>query len=1071
MSVAIPGAWMPGLAMVSPLTFEYFSPLRAAGLLALLAAPVVLLGMRSLVGLGPVRRWVALGVRLLLLLVVVLILAGARWQRTNKDLEVIVCRDISQSTQLVRDYPAANLTESIDQWLHDVSDKSRKPADDRIGVVSFAGHALIDALPGPVLALDTRAVREPGPGTDIAGGIQLALATLHRDAMHRLALITDGNGNKGDLDAAVTAAAAQHVPIDVMPLHYDVKNEVLIERFIAPQWKRENEPFTLEVVLRSTNDVPVMGTLTVTHQGRPMDMDPRTPGIQPSRRVTLMPGRNVERVVVPPQEGSDLIHEFHASFVADHVNNAQITAEANGGSGASAVGGRHGGAEDEPGDTITENNSADAFTFIRGKGKVLYVDNVERGRGSLLRDALAGEGINLETISPDNFPRNLVQMQNYDAVILANVPRGPGGISEEQQKMLAGYVHDTGGGLVMIGGDRALGAGGWQGSKLEEVLPVGMDIPAVRQIPKGALVMIIDEIEQPEGNYWAEQCALRAVETLSARDDVGIVSWHGAPVWDYPLQPKGDGARATAAIKAMDPSDMPSFEEMMQAALDGSGGNPGILSDDARQKHVVIISDDDPQPPLRSTLDRYIAAKISVSCVIDFPEGNVEDRSIMQRIALSTRGRCYGPITSELAQLPQIFIKEATVVRRSMIFEDHDGIPVQPPKYSELIKGMSSFPPVYGLVLTSRKNDPQVSVPLSAGRWSDPLLAHWQTGLGKAVVWTSDAYDSWAANWVASGDFAKFWAQVVRGVSRPPQSSDFEVQTDAGAEKGHISVEAIGKDSAYLNFLSIHGHVVGPDAKQQEVHLMQTGPGTYAGDFDVDAPGNYVAVLDYSGPGNTGGVVLGGTAVNDNPELRDLHSNDAVLEQIAQRTAGRMLPPFDAAAADLFSRAGLLPSATPLPIWDWLTAVLLAAIVADVAVRRIAWNLGMARRAAEAAAKQIRGFTLIRQVQPAQSLAALGRVRREVRDELSRQATQPTDRAAGDAEIPRPDATAKFESAGVEGDISKVVGGATKKPVPAPRKPADGAGGAASGGMSSLLAAKRRAQEQMKRTQDEEDQR
>ena len=35
--------------------------------------------------------------------------------------------------------------------------------------------------------------------------------------------------------------------------------------------------------------------------------------------------------------------------------------------------------------------------------------------------------------------------------------------------------------------------------------------------------------------------------------------------------------RAVAAIKEMDPSDMPSYEEMMRAALDGSGGNPGIL--------------------------------------------------------------------------------------------------------------------------------------------------------------------------------------------------------------------------------------------------------------------------------------------------------------------------------------------------------------------------------------------------------------------------------------------------------------------------------------------------------------
>ena len=40
------------------------------------------------------RRWVAVGVRMLVLLVAVLVIAGARWQRQNKDVEVIVLREL-----------------------------------------------------------------------------------------------------------------------------------------------------------------------------------------------------------------------------------------------------------------------------------------------------------------------------------------------------------------------------------------------------------------------------------------------------------------------------------------------------------------------------------------------------------------------------------------------------------------------------------------------------------------------------------------------------------------------------------------------------------------------------------------------------------------------------------------------------------------------------------------------------------------------------------------------------------------------------------------------------------------
>src|SRR6476619_3071880 len=88
-----------------PLQLEYWSPLRALATFAVLAFVIVMLGMRSLNGLGPVRKWVAIGIRLLVLAMFVLILGGARWQRINKNLEVIVLRDISQSTAQVRDFP------------------------------------------------------------------------------------------------------------------------------------------------------------------------------------------------------------------------------------------------------------------------------------------------------------------------------------------------------------------------------------------------------------------------------------------------------------------------------------------------------------------------------------------------------------------------------------------------------------------------------------------------------------------------------------------------------------------------------------------------------------------------------------------------------------------------------------------------------------------------------------------------------------------------------------------------------------------------------------------------------
>src|SRR5947209_5688982 len=345
------------LAFVWPIHLEYLPGWSAFLLFLGLGAVIVFLGMRSLNGLGPVRKWVAIGIRLTVLLLFILILGGIRWQRQHKNLEVMALVDISGSTKYVRSYPGGPgkpLRASLDEYLMGFNKEPDKKSDDKIGVISFKERSLIDVMPSRELRLDTHAIPDPGTGTDAAAAIQLGLATLSKEAMHRLLLVWDGNQTEGNIDAAIDAAAAQHVQIDVMPLHYDIRNAAMVDRFIAPTWKREDDPFTLSIVLQSTADHPVTGKLSVTHQtaGRkePLDMDLTTPQVEPNRQVTIppatgdKPGKAVVNVKVPAlHEGG--VHEFHAIFTPDK-------------------GGDQG--------AIEINNTADAFTFVQGKGKVLY---------------------------------------------------------------------------------------------------------------------------------------------------------------------------------------------------------------------------------------------------------------------------------------------------------------------------------------------------------------------------------------------------------------------------------------------------------------------------------------------------------------------------------------------------------------------------------------------------------------------------------------------------------------------------------------------------------------------------
>lgn len=1041
------------------ITLEFFSWGTAALVFTGIALPIVLLGVRSLNGLGSTRKWVAIGVRLLVIAMIVLILGGVRWQRQHEDLEVLFLRDVSQSAENVVDHPGKTVQDGVVSYLNEVGRRADKPRGDRLGVISFDNTAAIDALPNTTLALGTGAIREAGSGTNVADAIQLALATADKDAMHRLVLMWDGNATAGDLEGAVAQAAAQNVQIDVMPLTYNVRREVTVENLVSPTWKRENEPFTIDVFLKNTNDVAVTGTLTVRHQGEAMDLDPYTPGDQTTRKVTLNPATaigpstNKQSVLVSPLKSGG-VHRFRATFEPDPVPGQALDPIA--------------------ADTLTQNNAAEAFTFVRGKGKILYVDNVPGGSGDILKGALDTEGIAIERtdhITPDGFPGDLVKLQDYDAVILANVPRGAGGLSDDQQKLLATYVHDMGGGLVMIGGPEAFGAGGWQGSKLEEVLPVDMDIPAQRQVGKGALAVIVHSCEFPNGNYWGEQCALKAAETLSSKDDIGVITFGwtgGGSNWDYPLSEKGDGTQVNAAIKQMQVGDMPSFDDSMNVALNGKGAIKGLKDSNARQKHVIIISDGDPAPPNPQLVAAYQAAKVSVSTVSVFPHTNNPNQlpPNMKFIADSLKGKAYGPVNDNFNQLPQIFIKEATIVRRSLIQEETAGIPLKlTPTGSDMVKGLDFGNPIYGLVLTSRKQSPQVEVPIVAGKNNDPVLAYWQTGLGRAAVFTSDAHNKWLASYVNSDQFGKFWAQVVRTVARPPMSGDFDVTTAQVGEKGKITVEALNRDNAFLNFLNIRGSVLGPDGKSIDVRLVQTAPGIYTGEFDAPQQGTYAVGLRYSG-NNTGGTLRSGLVVNDSPELRALRSNETILQQVADRTGGRVLPAFDAAGADVFTRMGLKQTASPLPVWDLLLPFLLGLLLLDVAIRRIAWDWASTKRMAMAGVDYVRGFTVTtRKVENPSLFDQL----KQTRDETAQKTAERAETVAA----PKPDRTRKFEAkpgAVMEGDITQVMGGATDKPVPSAPKDVKPKGlqGDTGGGMDSLLEAKRRARERMEK-KDEED--
>jgi uncharacterized membrane protein len=975
----------------------------------------------SLSGLGTTARRVALVVRLVVIALLVGAVARPHWRKEAKDVAVIVVQDLSESIPV-------QMRAEAERYIDEASRHVKTPGDE-IGRVTAAREGYVQALPGrPGDRPDSQNIGATD-GTNLAEGVNLGLAIAPEDKASRLVLIGDGNETQGSVLAAARAAKAAGVPVDVLPIKYRYEREVIVERLVAPATARMGQNINLRVLINATR--PAAGRLDVTANGEALDLDPDSPEM--GVNVELTEGANA--ITVPLSLPNAETQSFEAVFTP----------------------------ADKAMDQVPENNRARAVTFVTAEGKVLVVTPDPEEAAALVK-ALSESRIATKVVLPSEMPDSLQKLAAYDAVMMVNTPNFD--FSQKQQEELKAYVHDLGGGLIMTGGPNAFGAGGWIGSPVADALPIKLDPPEKRQMPRGCLALIMHSCEMPEGNYWGKETCLAAVDALSRLDLVGVMeySWQGGERWIYPLQEVGNKSAVRRAINSLSFGDAPSFDTFLKIAI------PDLEKAQAGQKHVIIISDGDPSPPTRGLLQRYINAKISISCVAVWPHsgGAGPDIQTMQDIAKATGGNCYVILNkTEFAQLPKIFIKEAQTVKRALIWEGPEFAPAVH-WGTEAMRGIRAVPPIRGYVVAAEREG--LAQVVMTGQENDPILAQWQYGLGRAVTFTSDVSARWAPGWMNWAQFRAFWEQHLRWAMRPSGNAEIRVVTEDEGERTRIVIEALDQKGDRLSFLRWTGGAVTPEGESVPITLRQFGPGQYEGFVETSRPGAYIMSFTYDGPPETeGGAPRRGSvqAAVTRPfadEYRALQDNSALLTQVAKLTGGRVLSD-DPRIADLWTREGLTMPVATRPIWLAVAIAAIGLFLMDVAVRRVRVDL-----VAMAAAVR-RGLGKGR-VAAGQQMGSLRQARQRAKEAMAaRSAGAKVEgdgvKAAGPAPADKAVRGAKFEASESE------LAAARKRPMASAVDLAEPAGkkvavaektkeaAPAEEGMSRLLKAKKRAQEEM----------
>jgi uncharacterized membrane protein len=1007
------GAFSLASLTVGPVQFE--SPVW----LWLIPASAVLVlwwGRSTLSGLGTATRRLALVVRLLVIALLAGAMAEPQWRKESKKVAVMFVLDASRSVP--------------QKWQRDSEEyveRARKENDrkeDELGVITVAEDAYVQSLPSKLNQRVERQYVGPDQGTNLGQGVRLAMAVKRPDSGYRLVLISDGNETAGGLLAAAEAARAIGVPIDVLAVRYNFENEVMVDSVISPSTARMGENINVKIVVTATR--PSQGRLHLQLNGQPIDLDPDSPSL--GKVVGLDRGPNVLSVPVTiPRAGPQ---EFTATF--------EPLADAQG----------------RPGDSIAENNTAAAVTFVSSEGRVLVVTESSEAVEPLVA-ALTAAKINAEVVNANQSPRGLTELNGYDAIILADEPAYE--FSQQAQEDLKQYVHETGGGLVMIGGPNSFGAGGWIGSPLEEALPLRLDPPQKRQMPRGALVVVSHSIEMPDGVSWGKKTAQAAVDALSRLDLAGIVEYDprrgGAfASWVHPISEIGDGSAIRRSINNLQFGDMPDYNAPLNLALQG------LVAVQAGAKHVIMITDGDASPPTPALLQKYKKERVTISTVGVYPH-NPGDLRKLADIALTTGGNHY-EVTSQggLGKIVQIFIKEAQTVKRSLIWEGDPFIPAMTNIPAETMRGIGGVPPLSGYVVTGEREG--LAITTLKGKENDPISAQWQYGLGRVVAFTSDASPRWCPAWVGWPGYKAFWEQHLRWAMRPTGSANLRVTTEKVGDQTRVIVDALDPSGERLNFAKFAGRIATPDGKGQAVELQQVGPGRYEGRFDSRVSGSYVVSLRYAAPRSDGNGITEGSvqAAVTRPfadEFRALTDNLPLLQQVASMTGGRVLTG-DPKGDDLWRRDGLKMPVAMVPIWLTFAIGGVGLFLVDVGVRRVRVDV-RALRAALA-----RGLKA-RKERAGQQMDALRQARESARAAMAQRAREAEAGPAGQTAAAV--AKTKFEASADRvgrreggpvalGGESKAGGPAVivKKAKPEPAKEE---------GLDRLMQAKKRAREEM----------
>jgi uncharacterized membrane protein len=293
-----------------------------------------------------------------------------------------------------------------------------------------------------------------GARTQLGPALESARQELTGVPLSGLVLVSDGADNsRGSLTDAVLSLGARHVPVFTVGVGRErFTRDIEVSRVEAPRSVLEGASLVVDVMVaqRGYNGEKVQ--LIVEDGGRIVS----TQAVAMSGDGEAVP----VRVRVPTTQAGARVLTF------------RIPAQ--------------------PGEMVAQNNSQQAIVNVSdAREKILYIEGEPRDEMKFMRRAVHEDKnlqvVTLQRLAKDQFrrfsvddsldlvagfPKTRDELFAYKGVILGSMEASY--FTGDQLRMLADFVSERGGGLLALGGRRALGEGGFASTPVAEVLPVDL---------------------------------------------------------------------------------------------------------------------------------------------------------------------------------------------------------------------------------------------------------------------------------------------------------------------------------------------------------------------------------------------------------------------------------------------------------------------------------------------------------------------------------------------------------------------------------------------------------------------